>query len=171
MATIVKDKIDKACDTFKVVHKSNCRKFNKLDDWLAKESMIFYDEVKNKNDRQKYRNFKRGEIIKADFGVNLGSEFSHTHFAIILNSDDSTSNDNVTVLPLTSKPGYKKVNLGNLMQRVMPNTQKYISNSYGCITQVKTISKSRIFITKFKYICDKDVLNIIDKAIIKYLTS
>ena len=40
-------------------------------------------------------NFKREEIIKVDFGINIGSELSNTYFAIVLNSDDNNDVDNL----------------------------------------------------------------------------
>ena len=76
--------------------------------------------------------YKRGQVIKVDFGVNIGSELSHTHFAIVLNSDDSTKNDNITVLPLTSKKGYKRINLGSLIKDI--TSSKYDNNTYGIVT-------------------------------------
>ena len=167
------NKIDKACITFKNVNKSKIDKFNKLDTWLYKESNIFNNEVKlNKNNFTKhYPKFKRGQIIKVDFGINIGSELSHTHFAIVLNSDDTIKNDNITVIPITSKIGYKKIYLGKILKEAMPKTPTYNLNCYAYITQIKTISKRRKFNINIKYICNNDILNKIDKETINYLTS
>ncbi len=171
MNTIIKEnKIDIACNTFKKVKNSKVDKFNKLDEWLYKESNIFNKEVKHISYIKLYPNFKRGQIIRVDFGVNIGTELSYTHFAIVLNSDDSTRNDNITVVPITSKNGYKKIYLGKILKRAMPNTDIYNLNCYAYITQIKTISKSRIFNINFNYICDNNILNKIDNAIISYLT-
>lgn len=163
------DKIDDACKKFKQVRKSKIKKFNKLDDWLNKEATIFINETKLA--KKKFPNFKRGEIIKVDFGVNIGTELSHTHFAIVLNNDDTNSNDNITVLPISSKNGYKRIALGKILKEAIPNTQKYNQYCYGIITQIKTISKKRIFKDKIKYICNSEILNKIDKCIINYLTN
>lgn len=94
---LIQDKIDSACINFKKVKNSDIDKFNKLDIWLEKESSIFNNETKHTK-VIKYPNFKRGQIIKVDFGINIGSELSHTHFAIVLNDDDTNLNDNITVL-------------------------------------------------------------------------
>lgn len=92
MNTTTKNKIDVACTTFKKVQKSKIEKFAKLDNWLEKESNIFNNETRKKIINN-YPNFKRGEIIKVDFGINIGTELCHTHFAIVLNSDDTNSNE------------------------------------------------------------------------------
>ena len=169
MVVALVDKIDSACEKFKQVYKSHIKKFEKLDDWLDKESAIFLNEANfSKNN---YPNFKRGEIIKVDFGVNIGTELSHTHYAIVLNSDDSNNNDNITVLPISSKNGYRRLHLGKILKEAMPYTQRYNLNCYGMITQIKTISKKRIFKDNIKYICKSDILDKIDKSVIEYLTN
>lgn len=165
---ITENKIDNACNRFKKVQLSKKKKFENLDKWLDKESKIFDNEINNSI--FKYPKFKRGEIIKADFGVNIGSELSHTHFAIVLNSDDSFYNDNITVIPITSKNGYKRIPLGKILRKAIPNTTKYNLHCYGLLTQIKTISKKRVFDKEIKYICDSNILNLIDKNIKEYLT-
>lgn len=168
MNSEIMDKIDKSCNRYKRVQSIGKPKFLKLDEWLDKESNIFESEsLKNK---KIYPKFKRGEIIKVDFGINIGTELSHTHFAIVLNSDDTIHNDNITVIPITSKNGYKRIPLGKILKQAMPKTEKCKLKSYGHLTQIRTISKSRIFETNFKYVCNKDILNIIDKYVKEFLT-
>lgn len=168
MDTKAIDKIDTACQTFKKVHKSKIDKFNKLDDWLEKESNIFDRETKKNS--TSYPNFKRGQIIKVDFGINIGTELSHSHFAIVLNDDDTTLNDNITVMPITSKNGYRRIYLGKLLLKAMPHTKKYNLNCYGFLTQITTISKKRIFEMNFNYICSNDILDKIDRNVKEFLT-
>lgn len=166
MITKKEEKIDVACEKFKKVQKSNYPKYLKLDEWLEKESNIFEDETEETS--YNYLKYKRGQLIKVDFGINIGTEISHTHFAIVLNSDDTTHTDNITVLPLTSKKGYKRINLGNI---VMDNNKvtKYQNKTFGIITQIKTISKKRILLNDKKIICDKNIMSQIQKAINDYL--
>lgn len=163
------DKIDEACTKFKQIRKSKIKKFDKLDEWLNKEATIFVNETQMS--KKNYPNFKRGEIIKVDFGVNIGTELSHTHFAIVLNNDDTNKNDNITVLPISSKNGYKRIELDKILKEAIPKTKKYNLYCYGIITQIKTISKQRVFKDKIKYICNSEILNKIDKCIINYLTN
>lgn len=168
MNTEIIDKINKACNRYKKVQTKGIPKFVKLDEWLDKESNIFENETLKR--KVTYPKFKRGEIIKVDFGVNIGSELSHSHFAIVLNKDDTYNNDNITVIPITSKNGYKRIPLGKILKEAMPKTEKYKLECYGYLTQIRTISKRRVFNTNFKYICNKNILNSIDKYIIEFLT-
>lgn len=166
--TILIDKIDTSCRKYKKVQATGIPKFVKLDEWLEKESNIFENETKPR--KRNYPKFKRGQIIKVDFGINIGTELSHTHFAIVLNNDDTINNDNLTVIPITSKKGYKRIPLGKILQKAIPQTEKYNLNCYAILTQITTISKRRIFKTNFKYICEYDILTTIDENIKKYLT-
>lgn len=163
------DKIDIACQKFKIIKGSGIPKFTKLDVWLEKESNIFKNETK-KIVSQRYPNFKRGQIIKIDFGINIGSELSHTHFAIVLNGDDTNSNDNIIVLPITSKDGYKRIYLGKLLLKAFPNTKKYKLECYGYLTQITTISKRRVYVSNINYICPNNVLDEIDNNVKMFLT-
>lgn len=162
------DKIDIASNNFKKVRSYNIPKFEKIDIWLEKESAIFYKECFNCISF--YPKFKRGQIIKVDFGINIGTELSHTHYAIVINSDDTISNDNITVIPISSKNGYKRIPLKKILLKAIPNTHRYNQDCYAVLTQIKTISKKRIFNDKTKYVCDNKVLDKLDKEIIKFLT-
>ena len=160
------EKICTSCENYKKAYESKYLKFSKLGSWLLKESAIFRKESSNLIFTKP--NFKRGEIIKADFGINIGSELSNTHFAIVLNKDDNNMVDNITVLPLTSKKGYKRLNLGNLLS--VFNDEKYNKNTYALITQITTISKEKVFKLNTKYYCSNEILNLIDNEIVKFLT-
>ena len=46
--------------------------------------------------------YKRGDIIKADFGFNIGSEHGGLHYAVVLDVNNKHSSPVVTVLPLSS---------------------------------------------------------------------
>ncbi len=161
MILTTKDKLKLASTKYECVINSNNIKFNKLDDWLLKESDIFLKEtVKPKN--KTYHQFRRGQIIKIDFGINIGSELSYTHYAIVLNNYDNIMNDSLLVVPITSKNGCNRVHLGKLLLLAHPNTKKYNLNCYANMTQIKTISKSRIFNDNKTFICSSDILDNID---------
>lgn len=162
------EKIDKSCKNYKYIYNTHNNKFIKIGNWLEKESSIF----KNEADNIKYKkpNFKRGQIIKVDFEINVGSELSNTHFAIVLNGDDNTNVDNITVLPLTSKKGYKRLNIGYILKNYDKN-EKYNCESYALITQITTISKKRIFNDNIKLFCNKETMDKITINTIKYLSN
>ena len=101
-------RINKAFNNYKkIINQKLPFKFSYLDEWMLKSSNLLLKETKNIN--QRYRVYKRGTLIKVDFGVNLGSEMSQVHFAIVLSKNDNPRNNVLTVLPLTSKA--KKSNL------------------------------------------------------------
>lgn len=77
--------------------------------------------------------------------------------------------DNITVVPLTSKAGYRRINLGNLVSQKY-SSSKYKNNSFAIITQIKTISKKRVLENNNKIMCSENVLSKLDKAIKSYLT-
>ncbi len=161
------EKIDESCSDYKSAYNTKHKKFLKLGNWLEKESSIFKNEAENKIYNKP--NFKRGEIIKVDFGINIGSELSNTHFAIVLNNDDNNNVDNITVLPLTSKPGYKRIYIGNVL-KPFTNDKKYQKNSYALITQITTISKKKIFKDNIRCQCNNEILNELQKDIIDFIS-
>ncbi len=169
IGTEYKDKIDIACNNYKKIRDSKHRKFKKLDAWLEKESEIFKAEANNK--QKLFKRYKRGQIIKIDFGINIGSELSHTHFGIVINKDDTVKNDNITVVPISSKKGYKRLPLNKILLNMYSINSKYNLNCYALITQITTISKTRILENNKKYVCENEILELIDKAIIENFTN
>lgn len=194
------DKLDKAFNNFKILKNSEDTKFSTIDNWLEKESNMFLKELAKKESKNFY-NFKRGTIVKVDFGINLGSELCYTHFAIVLSNHDNIKQESIIVLPLTSKPGVGRLPLNNLIKneliknikRKMLNKElsqkdideitillndykKYKDFSYAFVSQITSISKSRIIFSsnKFDIInkirCSATILDEIDEAITKSIT-
>lgn len=184
-----------AINNFKYLQDSGIQKFERLDNWLLRESQLYKSEIKPK--KKKYIHLKRGTIIKVDFGVNLGSELCHTHFAIVLSKYDNINQETITVLPLTSKPGVGRIPLNNLIKKelikyikkkvvaspdeqelfkVIDEYKKYKDFYYAYVSQITTISKSRLIYPKNKFDiinkarCSADILNKIDDAIIENMT-
>lgn len=167
-------KLNKSYNNFySIINKNLPHKFSYLDRWLLKKSKLLLNESNHINDEIKYKVYKRGTIIKVDFGVNLGSEMSQVHFAIVLNKYDNPSNNVLTVVPLTSKQGKYNLDLGSLIinkllykmleerKKIEKNDfydykivkklnllQEYYKNNikstYACCSLITTISKKRI---------------------------
>lgn len=107
-------KLDKSYINYtELISKQLPSKFNYLDDWLLKKSNLLIKEVKSPI--KSYKVYKRGTIVKVDFGVNPGSEMSQIHFAIVINNNDNPRNNVVTVIPLTSKENKYNLNLDKLI--------------------------------------------------------
>lgn len=126
-----KAKIDKAYLNYnKIIDKQLPQKFDYLDDWQFKYSKLLLDEAEEledsildkKNNHTIFKKYKRGTIIKIDFGVGLGSEMSQVHYAIVLNKYDNPHNKILTVIPLTSKKSKFNLDLDNLIYDSFSNT-------------------------------------------------
>lgn len=75
-----------------------------------KRGKIFIDWLKTSNkylvweenfDPSYMRAYKRGEIVFANFGFNVGAEYGGMHYAAVV-KESSKNNPNVSVVPLTS---------------------------------------------------------------------
>lgn len=175
--TISEKRIDSACSTFKKVHSTKNEKFKSLDIWLKKEAKIYLKETEYVP--KSYMKYKKGTIIKADFGINIGSELSNSHFAIIMDNNDNYYKETVSVIPLTSKGGVGKTDLGTLIfdefikkmnkeidnldnsknfdedvkeiKELIKEYKKYRKLTYANISQFRCISKNRIIYPKNKH--------------------
>ena len=150
---------------------SQNKKYQYLPFWLEKESKLLLRELKNP--RKFFNTYKRGTIVRVDFGVNIGCEFSQVHYAIVLNKKDNRLSETISVMPLTSKDKGSNLNIGNVIfdnamktiniQLEKVEAEKEIQNndvyklfevikfyslnpisSFACYRNIITISKSRI---------------------------
>ena len=143
-------------------------KYTKFEDSKLDESktLLFEIEKPQKN----YKRYFRGEIVRVKFGVNIGSEFSGDHFAIVISKQDTMMSPTLHVIPLTSKKHLKSVNVGNILYNeeelkkliTKLNNKKDHNNkkklaliikyykqrkdviSFACIDHIKTVSKLSI---------------------------
>lgn len=118
----------------------------------------------------RFKRYSRGSIVKVKFGVNIGSEFSGDHYAIIVSKQDTMYSTTLHVIPITSKKHIKNMDIGcilynqekidNLEDRLKTTINKkerknieriikYYTNrknriSYACIDHLKTVSKISI---------------------------
>lgn len=91
------------------------KKANLLSYWL--ENFSYYISNETSFDPKKLISYKRGDVIKLNFGFNVGSEHGGLHYAIVLDNHNLHSSSVVTVVPLssgTASTTYKRdVFLGN----------------------------------------------------------
>ena len=153
-------------------------KYTYFEDSKLDESNTLLYEINDKPIN--FKKYSRGTIIKVKFGVNIGSEFSGDHYAIVISKNDTMMNPVLHVIPITSKKHkynlkigkvlYNKEYLENLKAKLKTETNrknikeikrcmKYYNersnkNSYACIKHLKTISKLSICrpINKYDYI-------------------
>ena len=105
--------IEKIKNIIKLSSSSLNKKFDYYKYWKLKESKLLLRELNRP--RKYYEKYKRGTIIKVDFGVNIGSEFSQVHYAIVLNKNDNRMSNTLSVIPLTSKEKNNNYNIGNVI--------------------------------------------------------
>ena len=112
--------------------------------WLKKHSNHMLSE-KNRT-RGKNIVYRPGTLIRVDFGVNVGSELSGSHFAVVLNKSDNEFNNVVNVVPLTSKNGRHRIDIGfEVFDRVIEE----------CKVQSKNVFKNRDEFDKFYELFNK----------------
>ncbi|WP_119327531.1 type II toxin-antitoxin system PemK/MazF family toxin [Companilactobacillus musae] len=136
-------KLDLSNKRFKEVSNSDYKKFEMLPNWLNNVSYRYEEETK-KHFPNKYYHYKRGTIIRVDFGVNMGSEFSFPHFAIVLDKHDNSNSRTLTVIPLTSKQKSGRFPLGkeifNQTLTIMRN--RIIENKKDIDRNISELNKS-----------------------------
>ena len=71
--------------------------------WL--ESFSMYVDFEDRFDSTKIIRYSRGNIIRVNFGFNIGKELGGMHFAVVLDNDNKHSADVLTVIPLSSTEG------------------------------------------------------------------
>lgn len=121
--------------------------------------------LRKEKDSQKYRCYKRGDIVKVHFGYRIGHEEGGLHYAVVVSVCDSPYSGILTVIPLTSLKNTERIKklrrnevfLGaQLLQKLYSKNQKnpnrQLANeiiklkwgSIALIGQITTISKLRI---------------------------
>ena len=153
-------------------------KYTNFENTILKNSNTLLYEIENKP--LYFRRYSRGSIVKVRFGVNIGSEFSGDHFAIVVSKGDTAYNPVLHVIPISSKKHKRCVYLGNVLildseieklrldyskesdntkKKKIKNSLKYYSKrdnitSYALIEHMKTISKMSIIppINEYDYI-------------------
>lgn len=125
--------------------------------WLV-DFANYHDEEKA-FDPSSLISFKRGHIIKANLGFNIGNELGGLHYCIVLNKYDNPKNGTLNVIPLTSKKNKKypisSVDLGNeiydIINKIYTDRQKHLSEKYSDIWNLPA-EKVQQFAEEFAYI-------------------
>ncbi|MEB8171693.1 type II toxin-antitoxin system PemK/MazF family toxin [Macrococcus caseolyticus] len=94
--------LDNSNQIYKDLYDTGKDRFTSLPYWHRSYS----NWLKKENDnliKNTYNSYKRGTIIYIDFGVNVGSEISGGHFAIVITKNDNRKSSMLNVVPLTSK--------------------------------------------------------------------
>lgn len=120
------------------------------------------------------RSYKRGEIVFAHFGFNVGSEYGGMHFAIVVR-DSSKSNPNLNVVPLTSLEPHEKADSIH-RDRVFLDLIEGMNGlrSVALPDQLRPISKLRVYRPKYGhedvFKLTNEQMNLIDDKIRRLYT-
>lgn len=137
------------------------KKSSLLSYWI--KSYTQYIRNEDTFDPTKLKSYKRGDIIKVNFGFNIGSECGGLHYAIVININNARNSSVLTVIPLTS---YKEgdpihpndVFLGNEIYRSL-------KIKYDTISQ--NLQREKAEIEKMRMLFDS-ILPIVDEKMKEY---
>ncbi len=121
----------------------------KISQWL--NSWIYYIATEKQFDSTKLMTYKRGDIVHVNFGFNVHNELGGTHYAVVVENDNSSSNGTVMVVPLKSADSKEEamkelhertdVYLGQGIVVVAQGKDKY---TIAKVNQMRTVDKMRI---------------------------
>ena len=102
---------------------------------------IYEDNFKPQN----LKSYKRGDVIKANLGYNIGNEVGGLHYCIVLDKKNALSSGTLTVVPLTSIKENKAyhsstVNIGDEIYLSLKN--KHTEKHLGFVRKFNELSKS-----------------------------
>ncbi len=129
-------------------------KISDLLSYWIKDFANYHDEEKT-FDCSQIKTFKRGNIIKANLGFNIGNELGGLHYCIVLNKNDNPKNGTLNVIPLTSKnKNYKGcINLGDEIYELL-NTNLQLEKNflYNLVKENKSQSITEQMQKELEYI-------------------
>jgi len=137
-----------------------------INDWLGVWST--YIAFESKFDPKRLVYYKRGDIIHAHFGYNVGNELGGTHYAVVVENNNNNASGILTVVPISSlEEGKTK----NDLYKTEVYLGKIIGNTecFAMPTHIRPISKLRIIKPKRKndgkITLPSDLLDKIDEQI------
>ena len=100
-----KDEALKSLDTYMMSlidsHEQKIQnKSDKLSYWI--EDWVTFLDFEPRFSSASLRRYKRGEIIKAHLGYNVGSEEGGLHYCVVIDKNNSKNSPVITIIPLTS---------------------------------------------------------------------
>jgi mRNA-degrading endonuclease toxin of MazEF toxin-antitoxin module len=118
---------------------------NIFNDWL--KTWTQYIQFEKSFNPSRLRFFKRGDIILAHFGYNIGNELGGTHYAVVVENNNNSLTGIITVIPISSLDSGQNKNLHKsevFLGSLINNTE-----CYAMPLQIRSISKLRIIKPKY----------------------
>ena len=82
------------------IEQEDYKKVHLLSFWF--EDFAMYNLSEKTFEPKLLKKYKRGSIIKANLGFNVGNEEGGLHYCIVLDKNNAISSGTLTVVPLTS---------------------------------------------------------------------
>ena len=114
------------------LNEKHLKKANLISYWIKDYvNMLKFEE---KFEPTKNISYKRGNVVKLNFGFNIGSEYGGLHYGIVLDNKNNHSSPVVTIIPLTSIKENRivhenSVDLGNELYKMLKLKYDTISKS------------------------------------------
>lgn len=140
------------------IENNNFKKANLLSYWF--EDFAKYNLAEETFNPKLLKKYKRGSIIKANLGFNVGNEEGGLHYCIVIDKSNALSSGTLTVIPLTSIKENKKYNSTTLnlgdeiylnLKKICDNMSQKLSKEFEDIWKFPT-EKVEQFNLDFKYI-------------------
>lgn len=101
---------------------NHLKKANLISYWL--KDYVRFINFEEQFDPKRNISYKRGNIVKFNFGFNIGSEYGGLHYGVVLDNHNAQSSPVITVIPLTSVKDNgpihnNNVELGNELYRLL----------------------------------------------------
>ena len=101
---------------------AHLKKANLISYWL--KDYVRFINFEEQFDPKRNIAYKRGNIVKINFGFNIGSEYGGLHYGVVLDNHNAQSSPVLTVIPLTSVKDNKEIHnnnveLGNELYRLL----------------------------------------------------
>lgn len=121
-----------------------------ISSWL--QQFVSYVSFENQFDPTKNISYKRGDIVKVNFGFNIGCELGGPHYAVVLDKHNKHSADTITVIPLISVKPDKRVYerdvfLGNELYNTL--YAKFTSSLNKCKSHQEELKRMRTITIDF----------------------
>lgn len=114
-------------------------KSDKLSYWL--EDWTTFLDFEPAFSPKSLRRYKRGEIVKAHLGYNVGSEEGGLHYCVVLDKQNSLFSPVITIAPLTSVKANKDI-------KKLPNGNVYLGNELFTSLSSKIAIVNKALISK-----------------------
>lgn len=124
--------------------------------------MFHYISSEDTFDSTRLLRYRRGSVIRVNFGFNVGKELGGMHFAVVIDNDNKRNADVLTVIPLSSTDGRtvheRNVDLGTeLFTKILDAHNKLYSDAKEHLSTInENINAFTSAIELFKRMQEKD---------------